>query len=154
MKNLLISLISENIDLLSTSWVGIDSKVSLSEWLRSETWNLMGFPRAGSNPAADVLLLKFYQFNEHKLYSLSILLLLDFLIDLLLFGLFLSQRSRNHRHLILFVAFFCSLLRSWSLSWRLIRINPIFILRNLSLSFLSKDRPLPIVLFNLHVGFN
>lgn len=31
-------------------------KVSLSEWLRSETWNLMGFPRAGSNPAADVFL--------------------------------------------------------------------------------------------------
>ena len=29
------------------------SKVSLSEWLRSKTWNLMGFPRAGSNPAAD-----------------------------------------------------------------------------------------------------
>lgn len=36
-------------------WVEIThKKVSLSEWLRSETWNLMGFPRAGSNPAADV----------------------------------------------------------------------------------------------------
>lgn len=31
-------------------------KVTLSEWLRSETWNLMGSPRAGSNPAGDVFL--------------------------------------------------------------------------------------------------
>ena len=27
--------------------------VSLSEWLRSQTWNLVGSVRAGSNPAAD-----------------------------------------------------------------------------------------------------
>ena len=29
--------------------------VSLSEWLRSQTRNLMGFARTGSNPVADVI---------------------------------------------------------------------------------------------------
>lgn len=30
------------------------SIVNLAEWLRRQTWNLLGFPRAGSNPAVDV----------------------------------------------------------------------------------------------------
>jgi hypothetical protein len=29
--------------------------VNLAEWLRRQTRNLLGFPRAGSNPAVDVL---------------------------------------------------------------------------------------------------
>ena len=30
--------------------------VDMSEWLRRQTWNLLGFARAGSNPAVDVFL--------------------------------------------------------------------------------------------------
>jgi hypothetical protein len=30
-------------------------EVNLAEWLRRQTRNLLGFPRAGSNPAVDVL---------------------------------------------------------------------------------------------------
>ena len=46
--------------------VSIYRSVSLSEWLRSETWNLMGSPRAGSNPAADV-----HFFHLNTLYILT-----------------------------------------------------------------------------------
>ena len=28
--------------------------VDMSEWLRRQTWNLLGYARAGSNPAVDV----------------------------------------------------------------------------------------------------
>ena len=30
-----------------------NAEVDMSEWLRRQTWNLLGFARAGSNPAVD-----------------------------------------------------------------------------------------------------
>ena len=34
----------------------------MSEWLRRQTWNLLGFARAGSNPAVDALNPLFFHF--------------------------------------------------------------------------------------------
>lgn len=34
----------------------------MAEWLRRQTWNLLGFPRVGSNPAQSVLFLFFFYF--------------------------------------------------------------------------------------------
>ena len=36
--------------------------VDMSEWLRRQTWNLLGFARAGSNPAVDVYLFLVFSF--------------------------------------------------------------------------------------------
>lgn len=38
----------------------ISKIVSVAEWLRRYTRNVMGYARAGSNPAADVLILSFF----------------------------------------------------------------------------------------------
>ena len=39
----------------------------MSEWLRRQTWNLLGFARAGSNPAVDVFYFYFIQFSVWEL---------------------------------------------------------------------------------------
>ena len=39
--------------ILGTGIVNVD----MSEWLRRQTWNLLGFARAGSNPAVDAIFL-------------------------------------------------------------------------------------------------
>ena len=39
-------------------------RVNLAEWLRRQTRNLLGFPRAGSNPAVDVLSLEQMHLTE------------------------------------------------------------------------------------------
>ena len=50
---------------------------NLSEWLRRQTRNLLGFARAGSNPAVVAFLSFFFRFNI-TIYSISLHFLILF----------------------------------------------------------------------------
>ena len=69
--------------------------VSLSEWLRSETWNLMGSPRAGSNPAADVFL---FTYRYHCAIYKSSIKKIIIKINITQHSVLHSSRSSNRCH--------------------------------------------------------
>ena len=43
----------------------------MSEWLRRQTWNLLGYARAGSNPAVDVLPMNMHVSSSCEAHSLN-----------------------------------------------------------------------------------
>lgn len=57
--------------------IGAFLQDNLSEWLRRQTRNLLGFARAGSNPAVVAFLSLFFRFNI-TIYSISLSFLILF----------------------------------------------------------------------------
>ena len=51
----------------------------MSEWLRRQTWNLLGYARAGSNPAVDAIFFpfnlcladQFFELSQFKYYNIQ-----------------------------------------------------------------------------------
>ena len=55
----------------------LTQQVDMSEWLRRQTWNLLGFARAGSNPAVDEIFCNINQNCNLQNYPLPLIFFFD-----------------------------------------------------------------------------